>query len=235
MCSFFRFSSSRTISVVLYSYVGRRQDPGLRQLRQDRGGPADSSRDRRRSARALPRAGIPGHHARGCCRAGRSQRGDDLLHCRQQRDLLSSSSTVASPATTKRTCPRPRVGRADPERADPRRSYAHAEWVAASCNASSIERMLRSAAHIAPDAAAQLATGARQRHAGMRELAQHLHDLGAPADLSPDEAADRIDVLTDPRPTAHHGPPPVDAAAIRRSLTELLVASLLPPGERLRA
>jgi hypothetical protein len=93
-----------------------------------------------------------------------------------------------------------------------------------------VDRMVRSAAHVAPDAAAQLATGARQRHAGMRELAQHLHDVGElRADLTPDEAADRIDVLTAPEvyrlTTGNHG---WTQPQYERWLCELLVASLLP-------
>jgi AcrR family transcriptional regulator len=92
-----------------------------------------------------------------------------------------------------------------------------------------INRMLRSAAVVDADAAEESSKGDRQRLAGMRELADHLHDRGQlRPDLSPAEAAERIAVLINPEnyrlTVADHGWTPEQYEGW---LSELLIASLL--------
>jgi AcrR family transcriptional regulator len=91
-------------------------------------------------------------------------------------------------------------------------------------------RMLRSAAVVDADAAAESSKGDQQRLAGMRELADHLHDNGQlRPGLSPAEAAERVAVLINPEnyrlTVAEHGWSPEQ---YETWLGELLIASLLP-------
>jgi AcrR family transcriptional regulator len=61
-----------------------------------------------------------------------------------------------------------------------------------------IDQMLRSAAAVDPDAAAQRVKSTHQRLVGMREFADNLHDGGRlRPDLTPALAAERVHVLTD--------------------------------------
>jgi AcrR family transcriptional regulator len=92
-----------------------------------------------------------------------------------------------------------------------------------------INRMLRSAAVVDVDAAAESTKADRQRLAGMRELADHLHDSGhLRPDLSPAEASERVAVLINPEnyrlTVAVHGWTPEQ---YEDWLSELLIASLL--------
>ena len=93
-----------------------------------------------------------------------------------------------------------------------------------------VGQMLRSASTVDADAAAEWDKGARQRLAGMRELADHLSSTGQlRADLTPERAAQRIVVLIDPEvyrlAVNDHGWSPAD---YEEWLGELLIASLLP-------
>lgn len=96
-----------------------------------------------------------------------------------------------------------------------------------------VDRMLRSAAEVDPEAAEQRAKSTRQRHIGMREFADNLHTSGLlRADLTPAAAAERIVVLIDPeiyRLTIedHHWTP----AAYEDWLFDLLTISLLPASD----
>jgi TetR/AcrR family transcriptional regulator, regulator of autoinduction and epiphytic fitness len=93
-----------------------------------------------------------------------------------------------------------------------------------------LDWVLRTAAPVDSDADALRRKGARQRRAGMEQLATHLHERG---DLRPDvsvaEAADRITTLMDPefyRLTV--GERQWTPEQYESWLTELLIASLLP-------
>jgi AcrR family transcriptional regulator len=116
---------------------------------------------------------------------------------------------------------------------DPRTKLAmHARGVTAIMKRSyRLDWVLRTAAPVDVDAEALRHKGARQRRTGMEQLATHLHDRG---DLRPDvsitEATDRITTLIDPefyRLTV--GERQWTAEQYETWLTELLVASLLPP------
>jgi AcrR family transcriptional regulator len=118
------------------------------------------------------------------------------------------------------------------EEPDPRtklRLHAHAVTRIASRSAP-IAKMLRSAADVDPEAAAQWAKGEQQRHAGMQELAHHLQAKGfLRSDVTPVAAADRIAVLINPAlyslavDTYHW-----TASEYETWLGDLLIASLLP-------
>jgi AcrR family transcriptional regulator len=92
-----------------------------------------------------------------------------------------------------------------------------------------VARMLRSAAEVDPEAAAQWQKGVRQRHAGMQEFADHLRATGhLRADLTPAAAADRLAVLIDPE--IYHltvGDYGWTADQYESWLCELMIASLL--------
>lgn len=106
----------------------------------------------------------------------------------------------------------------------------HARGVAAIMKRSyRLDWVLRTAAPVDADAYALWRKGARQRRAGMEQLATHLHEHG---DLRPDvtvvQATDRITTLIDPefyRLTV--GERNWTPAQYESWLTELLVASLL--------
>jgi AcrR family transcriptional regulator len=92
-----------------------------------------------------------------------------------------------------------------------------------------IDRMLRSAAEVDPEAAEQRAKSGRQRHIGMSEFADNLHHSGhLRSDLTPVAAAERVAILTDPElfrlTTDEHNWTP---AQYEDWLYELLVSSLL--------
>ena len=92
-----------------------------------------------------------------------------------------------------------------------------------------VDRMIRSAAEVDDDAAAELRKGAAQRRAGMGMMARHFFDTGhLRPDLTVDQAADRLAILIDPalyRLSVERGWP---AEEYRRWLTELVTVSLLP-------
>jgi AcrR family transcriptional regulator len=116
---------------------------------------------------------------------------------------------------------------------DPRTKLAmHARGVTAIMKRSyRLDWVLRTAAPVDADAAALRYQGARQRRAGMEQLATHLHDRGElRPDVSITEATDRITTLIDPefyRLTVDERQ--WTAEQYERWLTELLIASLLPP------
>jgi TetR/AcrR family transcriptional regulator of autoinduction and epiphytic fitness len=92
-----------------------------------------------------------------------------------------------------------------------------------------LDWVLRTAAPVDADADALWRKGARQRRAGMEQLATHLHEGGhLRSDLTVDDAADRIATLIDPefyRLTV--GERKWTPAQYENWLSELLVASLL--------
>jgi TetR/AcrR family transcriptional regulator, regulator of autoinduction and epiphytic fitness len=116
---------------------------------------------------------------------------------------------------------------------DPRTKLAmHARGVTAIMKRSyRLDWVLRTAAPVDADAAALRHKGARQRRTGMEQLATHLHDRGElRPDVSITEATDRITTLIDPefyRLTVDERQ--WTAEQYERWLTELLIASLLPP------